>query len=116
MPLGPESILRMPAGDARKLASVVSHEMVDCAEMLLRQRFVKSPAEIEKIRRVCEITSDAFEALPGHSKIGDSEIAITRRMRIDLLERGADSTPFMVAGSGAGGSTHGPEHVDVAPG
>ena len=103
MSLGPESILRMPAGDAKKLADAIPHEVVDCAEMLLRQRFVKSPAEIEKIRRACQITSDAFEALPGHSRIGDSEIDITRRMRIDLLERGADSTPFMVAGSGAGG-------------
>ena len=103
MPLGPESILRMPAGDAKKLADAIPHEVVDCAEMLLRQRFVKSPSEIEKIRRACQITSDAFEALPGHSRIGDSEIDITRRMRIDLLERGADSTPFMVAGSGAGG-------------
>ena len=103
MPLGPESILRMPAGDAKKLADAIPHEVVDCAEMLLRQRFVKSPSEIEKIRQACQITSDAFEALPGHSRIGDSEIDITRRMRIDLLERGADSTPFMVAGSGAGG-------------
>ena len=103
MPLGPESILRMPAGDAQKLADAIPHEVVDCAEMLLRQRFVKSPAEVEKIRQVCQITSDAFAALPGHSQIGDSEIAITRRMRIDLLERGADGTPFMVAGSGAGG-------------
>ena len=103
MPLGPESILRMPAGDAQKLADAIPHEVADCAEMLLRQRFVKSPAEVEKIRRVCQITSDAFEALPGHSRIGDSEIDITRRMRIDLLERGADGTPFMVAGSGAGG-------------
>ncbi len=103
MPLGPESILRMPAGDAQKLADAIPHEVVDCAEMLLRQRFVKSPAEVEKIRQVCQITSDAFAALPGHSRIGDSEIDITRRMRIDLLERGADGTPFMVAGSGAGG-------------
>tara|TARA_E500000331_G_C17270533_1_gene719076 strand:- start:2920 stop:4083 length:1164 start_codon:yes stop_codon:yes gene_type:complete len=103
MPLGPESLLRMPAGDAKKLADAIPHEVVDCAEMLLRQRFVKSPAEIEKIRRACQITSDAFEALPTHSRIGDSEIDITRRMRIDLLERGADSTPFMVAGSGTGG-------------
>ena len=103
MPLGPESILLMPAGDAKKLADAIPHEVVDCSEMLLRQRFVKSPAEIEKIRRACQITSDAFEALPGHSRIGDSEIDIARRMRIDLLERGADSTPFMVAGSGAGG-------------
>ena len=92
-----------PRQPLKKLADAIPHEVVDCSEMLLRQRFVKSPAEIEKIRRACQITSDAFEALPGHSRIGDSEIDITRRMRIDLLERGADSTPFMVAGSGPGG-------------
>ena len=68
MPLGPESLLRMPAGDAKKLADAIPHEVVDCAEMLLRQRFVKSPAEIEKIRRACQITSDAFEALPTHTQ------------------------------------------------
>ncbi|MBT3265443.1 MAG: aminopeptidase P family protein [Acidiferrobacteraceae bacterium] len=103
LPLGPESILRMPAGDAQRLIDSLSLEVIDCAELLLRQRFIKSPAEIEKIRQACQITSGAFEALPEHTHIGDSEIEISRRMRIDLLNRGADSTPFLVAGSGAGG-------------
>ncbi|MBP81808.1 MAG: peptidase M24 [Acidiferrobacteraceae bacterium] len=103
MPMGPESILRMPAGDAKRLMQNIPLETADCAELLLRQRFIKSPAEIEKIRQVCQITSGAFEALPDHTQLGDSEIEITRRLRIDLLERGADNTPFMVAGSGAGG-------------
>ena len=40
---------------------------------------------------------------PVTRRLAIQEIAITRRMRIDLLERGADSTPFMVAGSGPGG-------------
>jgi len=103
MPLGPESILRMPAADAQTLAQNLSSDVVDCAELLLQQRFVKSPAEIEKIRHVCQITSGAFETLPSFAKIGHSELDITKRMRIDLLERGADNTPFMVAGSGPGG-------------
>ena len=29
LPLGPESILRMPAGDAQKLADAIPHEVVD---------------------------------------------------------------------------------------
>ncbi|XXK28746.1 M24 family metallopeptidase [Arenicellales bacterium nBUS_45] len=103
MPMGPESILRMPAGDAQTLAQNLSSDVVDCAELLLQQRFVKSPAEIEKIRHVCQITSGAFETLPSFAAIGHSELDITKRMRIDLLERGADNTPFMVAGSGPGG-------------
>lgn len=103
MPMGPESILRMPAADAQTLAQNLSSDVVDCAELLLQQRFVKSPAEIEKIRHVCQITSGAFETLPSFAEIGHSELDITKRMRIDLLERGADNTPFMVAGSGPGG-------------
>ena len=103
MTLGPESILRMPAADAQTLAQNLSSDVVDCAELLLQQRFVKSPAEIEKIRHVCQITSGAFETLPRFAEIGHSELDITKRMRIDLLERGADNTPFMVAGSGPGG-------------
>ncbi|MHC8733566.1 M24 family metallopeptidase [Arenicellales bacterium IMCC56312] len=103
MPMGPESILRMPAADTQTLAQNLSSDVVDCAELLLQQRFVKSPAEIEKIRHVCQITSGAFETLPSFAEIGHSELDITKRMRIDLLERGADNTPFMVAGSGPGG-------------
>lgn len=103
MPMGPESILRMPAADARTLAQGLGSEIVDCAEHLLQQRFVKSKAEIEKIRHACQITSGAFEALPTYASIGETELDITRKMRIELLQRGADNTPFMVAGSGQGG-------------
>lgn len=103
MPMGPESILRMPAADARTLAQGLGCEIVDCAGRLLQQRFVKSKAEIEKIRHACQITSGAFEALPTYASIGETELDITRKMRIELLQRGADNTPFMVAGSGQGG-------------
>ena len=113
--MGPESILRMPAGDAQILGGNLSSDVVDCAELLLQQRFVKSPAEIEKIRHVCQITSGAFETLPSFAKIGHSELDITKRMRIDLLERGADNTPFMVAGSGPGGFSSGLALCRIVP-
>ena len=64
---------------------------------------VKSAAEIDKIRHVCELASDSFKALPGMIRIGQSEREILREMRIDLLRRGADHTPYIVSASGADG-------------
>jgi Xaa-Pro aminopeptidase len=119
LPLGPESVLRMPAADVNTLTDAISFEVADCAQMLLSLRFIKSTAEIEKVRRACEITSEAFAALAQNMAIGDTEIEISRRLRIDLLQRGADNTPFLVAGSGAGGYDSiimGPTEKRLAPG
>ena len=119
LPLGPESILRMPAADVKTLADAISLEVADCAQMLLSLRFIKSRAEIEKVRRACEITSEAFAALAQNMAVGDTEIEIGRRLRIDLLQRGADNTPFLVAGSGPGGYDSiimGPTEKRLAPG
>ena len=101
--LGQESILRMPVRNSQILAERIALSFVDCAQLLLRQRFVKSSAEVEKIRTVCQLTSAEFEALPQHTAMGETERQIGRRMRMNLLARGADSTPFLVAGSGPGG-------------
>ncbi len=102
--LGIESHLRMPAQDfARVGTALPSIEWVDCALLLHRLMSVKSDAEIAKIRYVCELTSDSFAALPEFAAAGDSERDIVRRMRIDLLERGADHTPYIVAASGPDG-------------
>jgi len=101
--LGQESTLRMPVRDSQILAERIALSPVDCAKLLLKQRFVKSQAEVAKIRAVCQLTSAEFEALPQYTSLGESERQIGRRMRINLLARGADSTPFLVAGSGPGG-------------
>ena len=102
--LGCEGRLRMPLLDFRRLRSLLPGlDMVDCAEPLLRLMSVKSAAEIDKIRHVCEIASDSFEALPGFAASGQSEREIVRAMRIDLLQRGVDHTPYIVAASGADG-------------
>ena len=104
VPLGHESSLRMPAGDyQRLLVEIPSLEVADASLLLHQIRYVKSPAEIEKIRYICELTSDAFDALPLSLKVGESERQNCHRMRIDLLQRGADYTPYLIAGSGPGG-------------
>jgi Xaa-Pro aminopeptidase len=104
VPLGHESLLRMPAGDYQKLLSKLRPtEIIDVSTLLHQIRYVKSPTEIEKIHYICDLTSDSFEALPGTLKLGESERQNCHRMRIDLLQRGADHTPYLIAGSGFGG-------------
>lgn len=102
--LGTESILRMPASDFQRLQGELgATEIVDCADMMLQLCSAKSDAEIEKIRYVCELASDSFNALPQMIRTGQSEREILRDMRIDLLQRGADHTPYIVSASGPDG-------------
>jgi Xaa-Pro aminopeptidase len=104
MTLGAESHLRMPALDYRRLEDELSTlELVDCAALMLKLCSVKSAAEIDKIRYVCELASDSFNALPDFAQTGQSERDILRAMRIDLLQRGADHTPYIVSASGPDG-------------
>ena len=104
VPLGHESHIRMPAGDyERLLHDLDAFEVADASMLLHRLRYVKSKAEIEKIHYICDLTSDVFENLPNSLKSGESERQNCHRMRIDLLERGADTTPYLISGSGPGG-------------
>jgi Xaa-Pro aminopeptidase len=104
MTLGIESHLRMPANDYKQLDSELADmELVDCAELMLDLCSIKSAAEVDKIRYICELTSDSFIALPGFAQAGQSEREILRSMRIDLLQRGADHTPYIVSASGNDG-------------
>jgi len=104
VPLGLESQLRMPAGDFLELwQRLAGIEMVDACPLLRRLRYVKSEAEIDKIRYVCHLVSRSFEALPGRVAIGMSEREVCRALQMDILERGADNTPFLVGASGPGG-------------
>lgn len=104
MTLGIESHLRMPANDYRKIETDLNGmELIDCAELMLNLCSIKSSAEVDKIRYICELTSDSFTALPDFAQTGQSEREIVRAMRIDLLQRGADHTPYIVSASGSDG-------------
>lgn len=101
--LGREMALRMPVSDLLKLRDSLSSEITDGAPCLWEIRMVKTPAEIEHINYICQIASDAYNDLPSHIAIGESEREIARKLRIDIARRGADATPFMPAISGPGG-------------
>ena len=103
-PMGHESFIRMPAEDFRALEAKLGATGIADAGLLIHQlRFVKSQAEIEKIRFACELTSAAFEALPEKLVAGESERQNCLRLRQDLLARGADNSPYLICGSGPSG-------------
>ncbi len=104
VPLGHESHIRMPGADYARLREMLGNTgIADAAPLMHGLRNIKSEAEIDKIRYVCQLTSDAFEALPDSLRAGQSERQNCQRLRMDLLHRGADNSPYLIAGSGPGG-------------
>jgi Xaa-Pro aminopeptidase len=102
--LGRESIVRMPMIDYLRVKDgLAGLEFVDGTPIIRALRGVKSPAEIERLRFICQTVSDGFEALTGKLAIGDSERDACRKLRIDLLERGADGSPYLIGVAGPGG-------------
>ncbi len=101
--LGPETVLRMPVADFFRVCEQVAPlELADGTPLIRELRGVKSPAEVSKIRHVCQLVSDGFEALPQKLAIGMTEMAACRALRIDVLERGADGSPYMMGCAGPG--------------
>lgn len=101
--LGREMSLRMPVTQFLELRSLASSELADGSPCLWEIRMVKTDAEIERIRRICRIAGDAYTALRDRVHIGDTERDACRRLRADLVERGADATPYLAGVSGPGG-------------
>jgi Xaa-Pro aminopeptidase len=101
--LGREMALRMPVIEFLKLREGLGSAIEDGSPCIWEIRMVKTPAEIDHIHYICQLASDAYEALPGQITIGESEREIVRKLRIDIARRGADAIPFMPAISGPGG-------------
>ena len=102
--LGREMVLRMPIIEFDDLRErLPGFEFVNGTPCLWEIRMVKTAAEVARIRYICELVSDAYNALPEKLAIGDSERDACRKLRIDIAERGADATPFMPGIAGPGG-------------
>lgn len=102
--LGQESIIRMPQYDYEKLKKTIPSIEIKDANLILRQvRYVKSSAEIKKIRHICQITSKGFIDLESMLKIGLSERKNCQLFKQHLLALGVDDSPYLVSGSGKGG-------------
>ena len=101
--LGKEMSLRMPLTDFFFLQSTLSRKIIDASSILWELRLIKSNAEIDKIKHICKIASNSFENLPSLINKGDSERDIAKKMKIDLISKGADSIPYLPIISGVGG-------------
>ena len=104
VPKSQESALRMPLDDYEGLIDSLSGIEIKDANKILRQvRLVKSSAEIDKIKHICQLTSQGFKDLNHLLKAGESEQENCKRFKQHLLSLGVDETPYMVAGSGKDG-------------
>ena len=101
--LGSEIALRMPVRDFIKLKEIVNTNLVDGSDAIWDMRMIKTNEEIKKIKFICSIASDAYNALPSTLSIGNTEREAVHKLKMDILSRGADSVPFMPGISGKGG-------------
>jgi Xaa-Pro aminopeptidase len=94
----------MPLEDYEFLISNLKGiEIKDANTIMRKVRFVKSEAEIAKIRHICQITSQGFIDLEDFLRVGDSEQENCRRFKQHLLTLGVDDSPYIVSGSGQEG-------------
>ena len=107
IPMGIESHLRMPLGHLQQVVPDITF-LVDASPLIQSVRLIKSQAEIDKMRHVCSIVSQSFNALSECTTIFRTERDVARQMQIEILERGADSVPYVVAISGYDSIIDGP--------
>ena len=100
---GKEMAIRMPVRDLLKLKEMVKTNIVDGSDAIWEMRMIKTNAEIERIKYICSVASDAYNNLPSKLDIGDTERTAVNKLKIDMLNRGADNVPFMPGISGPGG-------------
>ena len=100
---GKEMAIRMPVRDLLKLKEIIKTNIVDGSDAIWDMRMMKTNNEIERIKFICSIASDAYNSLPAKLAIGDTERAAVNKLKIDILNRGADNVPFMPGISGPGG-------------
>ncbi len=104
LPMGPETVVRMPLADfARLQAAVAPRSLVDATAVVRRVREVKSRAEIEAIRAACLVAERAFARLGEIAGLGVPLDAVFRGFQIACLEAGADRVPYLAGAAGQGG-------------
>ena len=93
----------MPVRDLFKLKENLNTNIVDGSDAIWEMRMIKTNAEVERIKHICSIASDAYYDLPSKLNIGDTEREAVNKLKIDIINRGADNVPFMPGISGEGG-------------
>ena len=85
LPMGAGSSLRMPLADLQQLQRDLSNaEFVDCNDLIVEQRLVKSEAEIALIASICATASAAFAQAPKLFSAGQTMQDAFRSFRVAL--------------------------------
>ncbi|SDU18035.1 Xaa-Pro peptidase family protein [Stappia sp. ES.058] len=104
LPMGAESSLRMPLADFKRLEAALSPvTFVGDAGIMRALRIRKSPAEVEKIRKACEVADRAFARVGEIAGAGARLDDVARRFQMLCLEEGADWVPYLACPCGPGG-------------
>ena len=101
--LGKEMSIRMPVLDFGILQSNFKFNIVDGTSLIWKLRKVKTLNEIRKIEKVAQIVSDVFEKLPTFISADDSERDVAKKLKTEILKKGADNIPYLPVVSGVGG-------------
>jgi Xaa-Pro dipeptidase len=101
--LGRELHMRMPYLELERVRALSGVELSDGTEVIRRCRRVKSDLEVDKIRYACHLASASYAMVPTLYAPGDSERSLAQKFRLDVITRGADGSPFLVASSGPAG-------------
>lgn len=101
MELGYEQRLGIPLNDFRRLeAELKGISIVDASMMLWSLRVIKSPAEIEMMRKSSAATSSAFAAAFAMAKPGMTEAEVCQVCAETMIENGAERPGFILVTSG----------------
>jgi Xaa-Pro dipeptidase len=101
---GPETALRMPLDDYRRLLGLLPQaEVVDATSLVRALRMVKSEAELAKIGYICELASIAFDGVPALASVDRTLDRTFTAFKIALLQAGADDVPYLAGAAGPGG-------------
>ncbi|QDL92576.1 aminopeptidase P family protein [Paroceanicella profunda] len=104
LPMGAETVLRMPLADYARLRSALPDARFrDATAVLHSLQQVKSEAEIARIATACAIAGRAFARVPEIARAGTPLAEVFRRFQMLLLEEGADWVPYLAGGAGPGG-------------
>lgn len=105
MPMGRESMLRMPLNDFTVLTQSLKStcEFIDATPLVQRLRVIKSSSEIQKIKTICTIASEAFQRAGELFHLEQSLEDVFRVFKIELLRRGADDVPYLAGNAGENG-------------
>lgn len=110
--IGPEMRVEMPIADFLRVRDgLPGVALVDAGPVLRPLRMVKSPAEVERVRRIGQIASEAFARLPALLASGQSERDVYQGLYRLLVELGADKVPYLVPVSGPDGY----EQINMGP-